>query len=366
MHNHDHEKPNKYLVALILVLSVSGIIFAFSKPPKEEVVSGVVKEIIAEKNVTQEIDGQDIVEQELSVEIKINGEKKNILVLNDFYPVQTGDEVFISSSFFEEQKPNVIEISRNKGLFWLVLFFIALALVTGGWKGFYSLIGLVFSFAVIFNFIVPAILAGYNPVVIGLSGSVIILIPTLYLSYGWSKKSIAAFVGIILALLFVGVLANFLVSTLKFTGLTEEAIFLNIIGSDNAINLVGLLIAGIIIAAVGVIDDVAVTQASTVFNLVSVDSNLRGLALFKKAMVVGKDHISAVINTLVLAYTGAALPLILLLSLRGVSGSYFASMEIVSEEIIRTLVSSSGLLLAVPLTTLVAVLLLKGKINKQS
>jgi uncharacterized membrane protein len=228
--------------------------------------------------------------------------------------------------------------------------------IIGGLKGVYSLIGLLFTFAVIFVFLVPQILKGVSPVGVGVASAAIILLPTLYLSYGLNKKSIAAFSGIIISLLAVGLMANYLVDVLQFTGLSEESMYLDM-ETVGPINLLGLMVAGIIIAAVGVLDDVAVVQSSVVFSLTKTDPELRGAKLFREAMRVGKDHISAVVNTLVLAYTGASLPLILLLSLQKMSPDYFASTEIVAEEILRTLVSSSGLLLAVPLTTIIAVVM---------
>ncbi len=364
MHDYDHpsEKPNKYIVLVILALSLAGMIYTFSKPVGKDVVGGTVKEVLSERETVLEIGNKNktVKEQELLVEITAGKEKKDIKVSNDFIPVVAGEKVFVNASLFGASEFSVVDISRTKELILLSLFFIVLVLLTSGWKGFYSLVGLLFSFAVIFAFIVPQILKGAGPVGVGLSGAAMILIPTLYLSYGLNKKSIAAFLGIILALLFVGISANFIIVAAQFTGLSEASIYLDM-ETSNSINLVGLLVAGIIIAAIGVLDDVAVIQSSVVFSLASVDINLRGLKLFRKAMQVGKDHISAVVNTLVLAYTGAALPLILLLSLRGMPASYFVSLEIVAEEIVRTLISSSGLLLAVPLTTVIATIIASKK-----
>ena len=210
---------------------------------------------------------------------------------------------------------------------------------------------------------VPQILNGAEPISIGVGSAALILVPALYLSYGLNKKSIAAFLGIIIALLFVGVASNYFIGALEFTGLGEISMFLDM-ETSNSINLIGLIIAGIIIAAVGVLDDVAAIQSSVVFSLASANPNLRGLKLFREAMHVGRDHISAVVNTLVLAYTGASLPLILLLSLRGMPVDYFVSIEMVAEEIARTLISSSGLLLAVPLTTVIAVFMVNRNYQK--
>jgi uncharacterized membrane protein len=367
IHNHSMSKPNKYIVFLIVILSFTGILYSFSgKSSMPDAINGTVKEILAERNTTLDMGNIDkaVKEQDLLVEIQIEGNKtEDVKVLNDYKIVSKGDKIFISGSLFGDSAFSVVNISRIKELVFLLIFFIILVIFTGGWKGIYSLVGLMFSFAVIFVFIVPFILKGVAPVSVGITGAAIILIPVLYLSYGLNKKSVAAFLGIVIALLFVGVVANYFIGTLQFSGFSSElSVYLDI-EANNAINLIRLIIAGIIIAAVGVLDDVAVIQSSVVFSLAKANSNLRGFKLFREAMHVGKDHISAVVNTLVLAYTGASLPLIILLYLRKMPVDYFVSLEMVAEEIARTLISSSGLLLAVPLTTIIAVFMVDRKYN---
>ena len=358
-HEHSPGKPNKYVVFIVLVLSLIGMSYSFSKPFGKDVVGGTVKEVLSERETTLEVGNKSKVlkEQDLVVEIVVENERRNISVLNDYIPVAKGDRIFVRRSLFGDSEFSIVDISRTSWLVILSILFVALVFLTSGWKGFYSLVGLLFSFTVIFTFMVPQILKGAGPVEIGIGGAALILVPTLYLSYGLNRKSIAAFIGIIVALLFVGVVSNYFVNALQFTGLGGEvSVFLDM-ETSNSINFIGLLIAGIIIAAVGVLDDVAVIQSSIVFRLASANSSLRGFALFREAMHVGRDHISAVVNTLVLAYTGASLPLILLLSLRGMPADYFVSIEMVAEEIVRTLISSSGLLIAVPLTTVIAVIM---------
>lgn len=363
-HDHSKDKPNKWIVVIILLLSLAGIIYSLSKPVGEEVVSGRVLKVLSERETTQEIgDKSEILkEQDLLVEITEESGRKEINVLNDYEPVTKGDKIFLSRSLFGDSEWSMANISRTRDLIILLVFFVILVILTSGWKGFYSLVGLLFTFTVIFMFMLPQILQGVSPVLIGVSGASIILIPTLYLSYGFNRKSVAAFLGIIIALIFVGFISNYFVNSLKFTGANEAFLYLNM-ASTNSINIMGLLIAGIIIAAVGVLDDVAAIQSSVVFSLARANPGLRGLKLFKEAMHVGKDHISAVVNTLVLAYTGASLPVILLLSIQKMPLDYLVSLEIVAEEIARTLISSSGLLLAVPLTTIIAVFMVDKKYN---
>jgi uncharacterized membrane protein len=361
-HDHSKDKPNKWIVIIILLISLAGIIYSLSKPAVEDVVTGRVLKVLSERETTQEVGDKSEVlkEQDLLVEITVGSERKEINILNDYEPVAKGDKIFLSKSLFGDSEWSMANISRTRELIILFVFFIILVILTSGWKGFYSLIGLLFTFAVIFIFMLPQILKGASPIFIGISGASLILIPTLYLSYGFNKKSVAAFLGIIASLVFVGFLSNYFVASLKFTGANEAFLYLNM-ASTNSINIMGLLIAGIVIAAVGVLDDVAAIQSSVVFSLARANPALRGLKLFREAMHVGKDHISAVVNTLVLAYTGASLPVILLLSIQKMPLDYLVSLEIVAEEIARTLISSSGLLLAVPLTTIIAVFMVDRK-----
>ena len=361
-HDHSSEKPNKWVVIIILAISLTGIFYSFSKPVGKEVISGKVLKVLAERETTLDIGNLNKVvkEQDLLVRITVGSEKKEINILNDYNPVEQGDKIFLRESLFGNSEWSIVNVSRVKELIILFIFFVVLVLLTSGRKGYHSLIGLLFTFAVIFTFMVPQILKGSSPVIVGVSGAALILIPVLYLSYGLNRKSIAAFSGIIISLLFVGVLSNYFVNSLQFTDFAEASFYLEM-ASSNPINFVGLLIAGIIIAAVGVLDDVAAIQASIVFSLAKSNSSLRGFKLFKEAMHVGKDHISAVVNTLVLAYTGASFPLILLLTIQNMPLDYLISLEMVAEEIARTLISSSGLLLAVPLTTVIAVVLVNKK-----
>ena len=363
-HDHSSEKPNKYLVAIILILSLAGIIYSFSKPVGKDIIGG---KVLAERETILDVGNLNkiVKEQDLLVEITVENQKKEINILNDYEPMEKGDKIFLRESLFGNSEWSVVNISRTGELIMLFIFFLALVILTSGWKGFYSLIGLLFTFAVIFVFMVPQILKGVSPVSIGIIGAALILIPTLYLSYGLNKKSIAAFSGIIISLFFVGILSNYFVNSLQFTDFAEASFYLDM-ASSNSINFMGLLIAGIIIAAVGVLDDVAAIQSSVVFSLARSNPNLRGFKLFKEAMHVGKDHISAVVNTLVLAYTGASFPLILLLTIQNMPLDYLISLEIVAEEIARTLISSSGLLLAVPLTTAIAVVMANRRNYKKT
>jgi len=178
----------------------------------------------------------------------------------------------------------------------------------------------------------------------------------LYFVYGWNLKSHTAVIGLVLSLVLTGLLAVWFVDWTRLSGIgSEDAWYLQAAGWE--IDPRGLLLAGILIGALGVLDDVAVGQASAVFELHRANPELGWRELFRRGMNIGRDHIASMVNTLVLAYVGAGLPLLLLFSIYTEPLSLTVSREVIAEEIVRTLAGSLGLLAGVPLTTLIASLL---------
>jgi uncharacterized membrane protein len=207
----------------------------------------------------------------------------------------------------------------------------------------------------------PHILAGEDPLWVSISGAVILLGVTIYLTYGWNLKTHAAVMSMIVVLLITGSLAGLFVVLTRLTGSGDENALFLLQMLDTQINLRGLLLGGMIIGALGVLDDLVTTQASAVFELHRANETLGFRELFKSAMRIGQDHVAATVNTLVLAYAGASLPMLLMFSLVG-RGDYgfLVNFELVAEEIVRTLVGSLGLVTAVPLTTVIAILFALG------
>lgn len=250
----------------------------------------------------------------------------------------------------------ITDVIRTGALMVLGLAFVAAVVFVSGWKGIRALVGLAFSFLVIFGFVLPQILAGHEPVLVSILGAFVLLTVTLYLTQGWTLKTHAALVGVLFSLILIGVLATFSVGLARLTGLgSEEALFLQI--ADVSINARGLLLAGIIVGTLGVLDDVIVSQAATVIELADVDPTLSWRDLYRRALNIGRDHIAATINTLVLAYVGAAMPLMLLFQIYPEPWQYTINREIIAEEVVRTLVGTLGLIAAVPITTLATSLL---------
>jgi uncharacterized membrane protein len=251
---------------------------------------------------------------------------------------------------------SLADFERKAPLLWLGLGFAALVLLTGRWQGLRALIGLAASLAVVVFFVVPAILDGTSAPGVALVGSLAIMIVTLVVTHGFGPKMLAATLGTAAALLLTLGLGSLFIGTAHLTGLSsDEAIFLR--ASVGDISITGLLLAGMVIGALGVLDDLTVTQASTVLALRRANPGLGFRRLFQGAIEVGHDHIAATVNTLVLAYAGAALPVLLIFSLGGTSFGDALNSESVATEVVATLVGSIGLIAAVPLTTALATLL---------
>lgn len=231
----------------------------------------------------------------------------------------------------------------------------ALAVVAlGRWKGASALVGLFATLLVLFLFVVPAILDGGDPLLVSLVGSVVMAFAALYLSHGLGVRTTIALLGTLGGLLCAAILAVVFMDAAEITGLaSEEALFLTALGTN--VDLRGLILGGMIIGALGAIDDITVTQASAVWELRSADPTMSRRRLLRSGMRIGRDHVASTVNTLVLAYAGASMPLLVLFVLSDQPAGTVANGEIVATEIVRTLVGSLGLIASVPITTWLAV-----------
>jgi uncharacterized membrane protein len=248
------------------------------------------------------------------------------------------------------------DFERRGPMLWLAGLFVLVVLVFARWRGALSLVGLGISLAIVLLFVVPAILDGKSALLVALVGSFAVAFTTIPLAHGWGPKSLAALLGSLGSLLLTALLAVLFTNLTHLTGLSsEEAIFLQI-GAAN-VSLQGLLLAGMIIGALGVLDDVTVSQASTVMALRKANPGLTLRRLAALALDVGRDHVSATVNTLVLAYVGAALPILLLFSAADLGVGEALNLEVVAKEVVATLVGSIGLIAATPITTALAALL---------
>ncbi|MER7535482.1 YibE/F family protein [Streptomyces sp. NPDC097704] len=254
---------------------------------------------------------------------------------------------------------SVTDVNRKLPLALLAGIFAVAVVVVGRMRGVMALVALAVSFLVLTYFILPAILEGSNPLVVAVVGSSAIMLIALYMCHGLSARTSVAVLGTLISLLLIGLLGSLFVGWTSLSGNTDDYTGL-IHGLYPGIDMSGLLLAGIIIGSLGVLDDVTVTQTSAVWELHQADPGMGPRGLYRAGIRIGRDHIASVVNTLVLAYAGAALPLLLLFSIAQSSMGTVANSELVAEEIVRTLVGSIGLVASVPVTTVLAALVVSA------
>ncbi len=265
--------------------------------------------------------------------------------------LEVGDVVFLSVSTFDDGTVDYQFADRDRGMVLLVLAlaFAAAVIALGRMRGVAALIGLAVSVAILLWFILPAIVNGEDAVLVALVGGGAIALVSLYLAHGYNPLTHVAALGAFSALVLTTALSWLVLAVAGFSGVaTEEAFFLLALPD---LDLNGLLLAGIVLGTIGALDDVTVTQASAVWEVYGANPSLDSGTLFASGLRVGRDHIVSTVNTLLLAYAGASLPLLILFTLAGQSLGFVASSEIVAVEIVRTLVGSMGLVAAVPVTT---------------
>jgi len=333
---------------------------------EEEIFEARVIEVIEQNVVTSE-DESSVIQQKLKLTgLSGSWENKEFVFDGTQYEVisasayQVGDKVMVSYS--PDMQGNdvfyVTDYVRQGTIYWLALLFAVAVIAVGRLKGARALVVLVLTFLIILGFIIPRILAGNNPLFISIIGSLFILILAIYITEGFKRTSTIAVVSIFISLIITGFLSVWFTALTKLTGFaSDEAIYLMGLTSGD-INVQGLLLAGIIIGALGVLDDVVISQVTLVRELKQANPQLSTKQLYGKAMKVGVSHMSAMVNTLFLAYAGAALPLLILFSVKEppfLTLGQVLNNEMIATEIVRTITGSIGLVLAIPIATLLAV-----------
>ena len=280
-------------------------------------------------------------------------------IRSDDYLMKAGDKVMVSISKTLDNVVNAyfVDYVRTTPIIWLTVVFAIAIILISSWKGIRALLSMAFSLYIIIGYIIPHILIGEDPLRVSIIGSIILLAVSLYLTYGWTLKTHAAVISMILVLILTGVLSGLFVVFAKLNGTGDENVMFLMQLMETPINLRGLLLGGMIIGALGVLDDLVTTQASAVFELHHANPSLGFRGLYNSAMRIGQDHVAATVNTLVLAYAGASLPMLLMFSLGRGDYGYLINFSFIAEELVRTLVGSLGLIAAVPLTTAIAIFL---------
>jgi uncharacterized membrane protein len=278
----------------------------------------------------------------------------------DDYLLEPGDRILVSLTKTQDNVINAYfaDYVRTTPILWLTAIFAISIIVISQWKGVRALVSMAFSLYIIIGYIIPQILTGNDPLRVSIVGSMMLLGVTLYLTYGWTLKTHAAVASMVLVLAAHGRAFRIIrgLSPNSMGSGDENVMFLMQL-MESPINLRGLLLGGMIIGALGVLDDLVTTQASAVFELHHANPNLGFRGLYNAAMRIGQDHVAATVNTLVLAYAGASLPMMLMFSLGQGDYGYLVNFSFIAEEIVRTLVGSLGLIAAVPITTTIAIFL---------
>lgn len=273
-----------------------------------------------------------------------------------YQKLEKGDTVVVVKNYREDGASYFItEHYRITPLLFVLLFFVVLALFFGRKKGLGSILGLGFSIFVLTTYIVPKIVAGSDPLLITLSGTFLIAAVSLFLAHGFNRRTTIAFSGTMITLMIAWALSEVFVRIAHLFGEgTEHAFYLQM-GGISDINLRGLLLAGIVIGTLGVLDDITTAQTAVVGELRQANPSLPIKELYNRALIVGREHIASLVNTLVLAYAGSSLPLFILFAMNKTSPWWVTlNSEMIAEEIVRTIIGSSALILAVPITSLLA------------
>ncbi len=256
------------------------------------------------------------------------------------------------------------DFDRRRAMLWLSIAFVVLLLATGRIHGLRALVGLVASLVIVVEFIVPAILHGSAPLAVAIVGAFAVMLVMMPLSYGLGAKAMAAWLGTAVSLLIAAGLAYAFARIAHLSGAaSDESVYLG--AAQSTVSLQGLLVAGMVIGVLGVLVDLTVSQASTVIALRRANPSLGFSGLFRGALEVGHDHIAATVHTLVFAYAGASLPVLLIFSVGSTSFADAVNGEAVADEVIAALVGSIGLIASMPVTTALAALLAPRMSDRQ-
>ncbi len=326
-----------------------------------------VLEVSDQRVITDEYTQQHFTQQDLKLEgldgeyrgkrFEVNGVSDiQVIGAKEYRP---GDRVLVSASTDGEGATSfyVIDYVRTNVLGWLTAFFLIVLFGVGWWKGIKAAVSLAFSFFIILKLVLPNILGGTDPVLISIIGSILILVVAIYLTEGWNRASHVSIASVAISLLITGGLSIIFTRLAHLAGTGEEEALLLLGQLQTPVNFQGLLLAGMIIGTLGVLDDVIISQVAGVQQLLHANPSISRRELIARAYHIGVSHIGSVTNTLFLVYAGSALPLLMLFTIetdRQLGFMQIINLEQVATEIVRTLVGSIGIMLSMPIATVIA------------
>jgi len=365
----------KFLLLSVLSVVLGGglLVGSMSHVSADEIVPDKIEHVLAKViEITDSregvVPGTDVATQYQTITATVlEGKQKGleVVVQNDYINLEVGETFYLRHVSSSLDGSNYYHVSDPYRLPWLVFFgvlFVAVVLFFGGRQGLRGLLSLFGSLFVIAYVLIPGILQGVPPILLSIGVSSLIIILGSYITHGFNKTTSSAVIGMVITIVFTGFLAWVAIGLTRLTGFaSEEAIYLNL-NTNGGIDLAGLLLGGVLIGLLGVLYDAGIGQAVSVEELHRAGPHLSKFTIYERAVRIGREHIGALVNTLAIAYVGASLPLLLLYATASESILVTINRELFATEIIRTLIGSIGLVLTVPITTLIAVyILVKNK-----
>lgn len=364
----------------MLIGSFFAVIALFSAPSSaigQEVTMDTIQPALARvleviNEESRRIPGTNVpsVNQTLRAEIIEGPEKGDIITVeNDYFSLKQGDKFYLTHIVNDLDGADWYTVSgpyRLPSLLFFVALFVVTIVLLGGKQGIRGLLSLIGSLFVILYILVPGILDGYSPLLVSIAVSSLIIIFGSYLTHGLNRTTSAAVVGMLITVVLTGALSYLAIAMTSLTGVaSEEAVYLNF-NTSAGIDLSGLLLGGILIGLLGVLYDIAIGQAIAVEELMRAGKEYTKKHVYTRAIRIGREHIGALVNTLAIAYVGASLPLMLLYATSKTSIFFTINQEIFATEILRTLIGSIGVMLAVPITTMIATFMISARTSRSS
>ncbi len=368
---HRHKKAWIFSFLFTIIFGLFGFTFDVgAQELQADEVSLVKAQLIKVASTTeQNVPGTDVKQVFRTIEVRIlEGDYKGdiVFVEDDHLKTKPGDKFYLQVTKHADGQTQYASAEAYR-VNWLVIYFIifiVLTVVFGGMQGIRGLLSLFASVFVIFYLFLPQLAGGTSPLIISMIVSGIIIVLGSYVTHGFNRTTSSAVIGMICTVLITGLMALHAMFVLRFTGVSSEEVVYLTFNTNGAIDLHGLLLGGIMIGLLGILYDVAIGQAIIVEELLRSAPHLSIKKIFERAIRIGREHIGALVNTLAFAYVGASLPLLLLFYTSDAAGPLaILNREDISTEIIRTLIGSIGLVLAVPITTMLSIIMLRGRVK---
>lgn len=329
----------------------------------------VVVDILSVKEKFLAISDTPVVVQTLEVKI-VSGENKGKIVIfdNDYSVLEIGEKFILSHTNTSDGRElfAVSDHYRLPVLLILIGLFILITVFFGGIQGGRGILSLAGSLVIIFFVLLPLLIKGYNPVIVSILVSSVIIVIGSYVTHGFNRTTTTAVIGMIGTIIVTGILAIIAVKTTALTGFSEDESVYLAINTKGALDATGLLLGGILIGLLGTLYDASISQAIAVEEIHLANPDLSKKEVYKRVIRMGREHIGALVDTLAIAYVGAALPLLLLIySSTDLPLGALLNQEIFATEIVRIVIGSIGVILAVPATIYISTMMLVGKIKKR-